>query len=383
MKSLMTLKSCLLSATVLMLAPQFAAAQNRDLSFSGRCHPSTPAVSISFVGDILVHGAIYKNVAQSSKNFTQVWQRTNSLIQKADYSVANLEGPAAMGIDDKGRDHGDVGFIYDGKIYSGSNFVFNFHPRILSDLKSSGYDLLTLANNHTLDRYSVGVDKTVQAARQVQMPLVGVRHSQERQASFYHISEIQGYRIAFLGCTEATNGRADTKDQLLLCYKNPERVVSIIKELAGRSDVDAIFVMPHWGVEYAGRPDASQQRFARMYLEAGATAIIGSHPHVLQPWEKYVTKDGRETLIAYSLGNFVAWQSGLDKKVGVVVYVGLNRSTSGRVQIFGVGYTPTVREGYEVYTADNRNDVLKHASQFFGTQNRVSVNADLMPKLCQ
>ena len=50
-----------------------------------------------------------------------------------------------MGIDDRGRDRGDIGFVYDGSVYSGTNMVFNYHPRIMSDLKNSGYDLIQTA----------------------------------------------------------------------------------------------------------------------------------------------------------------------------------------------------------------------------------------------
>lgn len=368
----------------LLLASSYSLGQSRDLSFNETCAQPSERVTLSFVGDVLVHGAIYKNVVATSKDFTQVWRRTNGLIQKADFSVANLEGPAALGVDSKGRDLGDIGFVYDEKVYSGSNFSFNYHPRILGDLKNSGYDLLTLANNHSLDRSSLGVDKTVLAARDIHLPVVGVRHSQERSADFHKVIDIKGLRVAFLGCTESTNGIPDVKDQILLCYKNSDRVISIIRGLAAQADVDAIIVLPHWGVEYSGAPEAKQKQMARLFLDAGATAIIGSHPHVLQPWEKYITSDGRETLIAYSLGNFVAWQSGLPKKVGTVLYLGLSKKNAQGAKIYGVGYAPTIREGYEVYTVDSsRGDVIKHVRQFFGDKGRLGRDGSVEAILCQ
>lgn len=356
---------------------------SRDISFSSTCDQSGQNAVLSFVGDILVHGAIYNKVVEQSKDFSQVWRRTNSLIQKADFSAGNLEGPTAMGVDRKGVDHGEIGFVHDGKIFSGSNFSFNFHPRILGDLKKSGYDLLTMANNHTLDRRSLGVDKTIQAARAAGMPFVGIRHSQERNADFHYIADVKGLRIAYLGCTEATNGHEDTKDQLLFCYKDEGRILSIIRDLASRSDVDAVIVMPHWGREYKHVPHSSQQKYARLYLEAGATAVVGSHPHVLQPWEKYTTKDGRETLIAYSLGNFVAGQAGIERKASAVLYIGLKRQSGGG-HITGVAYAPTIRDGFEVYPVGNeRSDVIRHVRQFFGDKARITPQDEVLRTICR
>ncbi|KHD87630.1 MAG: capsular biosynthesis protein [Bdellovibrio sp. ArHS] len=354
-----------------------------DLTYSTPCDPRNQTATLSFVGDILIHDMLYKSVVAGSKDFSQIWRRTNSLMQKADASIGNLEGPAALGIDRQGRDHGDVGFTYDLNIYSGTNMVFNFHPRILSDLKKSGYDLLTVANNHSLDRYSIGVDRTVQAARNIGLPTVGTRIAQERNAEFYQILNIRNMRVAFLGCTEMTNGRTDSKDQLLLCYSG-EKIRTLIRDLSSRSDVDAVIVLPHWGVEYSSKPDAKQKSHAKMFLEAGATAVVGSHPHVLQPWEKYVTTDGRETLVIYSLGNFVAFQKDVERKTGAVAYIGLAKEGNRKATIFGVGYTPTYRDGYEVYPvgAGSFKDAQKHAAQMFGTRGRIEPASTLLPALC-
>lgn len=368
---------------VLLCVALAKSASARDLNFSASCGSPSSVVTISFVGDILVHEALYRSVVDGTQSFRQIWRRTDSLIKKADFSVGNLEGPAALGVDARGRDRGDVGFIYDEVVYSGSNFSFNYHPRILRDLKDSGYDLLTVANNHSLDRTFLGIDKTLTAGEALSLPLVGVRHSSARNGDFHKILNIGDLRVAFLGCTEMTNGYVDQKDQILFCYKNPGRILGVIKDLAGRNDVDAIVVLPHWGQEYSHTPNTNQRSFARRYLEAGATAVIGSHPHVLQPWEKYVTQDGRETLIAYSLGNYVAGQAGLARKTGVVLYVGLGPNEKGQARIVGVGYTPTYREGVELYPVVNSRDVLDHAQGFFGASRRVPVMGDLISSLCR
>ncbi len=299
--------------------------------------------------------------------------------------MGNLEGPAALGIDTEGRDHGDVGFTYDLKIYSGTNFSFNFHPRILGDLKKSGYDLLTGANNHALDRGFLGIDRTLEAAESVGIPMVGPRHSQDHAGVFYKIAEVNGLRIGFVACTEMTNQGPDRKSQLLYCYRDSEKIKALIGQLRSNLGADAVIVLPHWGQEYKSRPNDSQKKYARLFLEAGALAVIGSHPHVVQPWEKYVTSDGRETLILYSLGNFLAFQAGLEKKAGLVAYLGLVKSDSSGAQISGVAYTPTYRDGYEVFPlsfSKSSKDQRAHFTLNFGSLNVVEPSEALTSKLC-
>ena len=356
-----------------------------DLKFSTACNANNSHSTLSFVGDILIHKALYEVVAKETKHFTQIWQKTNTLIQKADFSVGNLEGPAAMGIDGNGRDHGDIGFIYDGEVYSGTNFLFNYHPRILSDLKDSGYDLLTSANNHAVDRYSIGIDKTITAAQNIGLPTVGTRLSSNHNGDFYKIGNINKIRVAFLGCTEMTNGNNDSDDQVLTCYKNETRILTIIKNLSLRSDIDAVIVLPHWGIEYSQTPESSQKDFARKYIDAGAIAVVGSHPHVLQSWEKYISKDGRESLIIYSLGNFVAGQSGIERKTGTVAYLGLSKSGNQKSRIFGVGYTPTYRINAELKPIGKGDsvDVLNYAASKYGTKARVEPMEKLLSVMCK
>lgn len=359
-------------------------AYSKDLSYSTSCDSTNNQATISFVGDILIHKALYQVVVNDSKHFSQIWQNTDGLIQKADFSVANLEGPAALGIDSTGADRGDIGFVYDGKVYSGTNFLFNYHPRILSDLKNSGYDLITSANNHALDRYSIGINRTISAAQNIGLPTVGTRHSDNNEGVFYKIATINNLRVAFLGCTEMINGMSDDDDQVLTCYKNSSRILGIIANVSARSDVDALIVLPHWGTEYAHKPSGEQKTFARKYIEAGATAVIGSHPHVLQPWEKYISKNGRETLILYSLGNFVAGQAGLARKTGTVAYLGLSKNGNQKAQIFGVGYTPTYRINSKLTPIGlgDSTDVLTHVASMYGAKARIEPAGAILPVMC-
>lgn len=354
----------------------------RDLYYTTACNPNNSEATISFVGDILIHKALYQVVVKESQHFSQIWQKTDRLIQKANFSVGNLEGPSAMGIDIFGKDRGDIGFVYDGQVYSGTNYIFNYHPRILSDLKSSGYDLLTTANNHALDRYAIGIDKTIAAAKNNQLLTVGTRMANNPEEDFYKIAIIDNLRVAFLGCTEFVNF-SDFSHQVLSC--GDKKIFEIIRDVSARADVDAIVVLPHWGIEYSHTPTSYQRDYARRYLDAGAIAVVGSHPHVLQPWEKYVTKNGRETLILYSLGNFVAGQAGLARKTGTVFYLGLSKNGNQKATIFGVGYTPTFRINSELVpigTGDS-TEILNHVALMYGTKARIGPAEKLLPVMCE
>lgn len=374
------MKKIILASILLSQSYGFANSA-RDLRFSGSCAASQTA-TISFVGDILIHRAIYESVAYGSKSFSQIWRSTDSMIQKADFSVGNLEGPTALGIDAQGRDHGDIGFVYDGKVYSGTNFVFNFHPRIATDLKNSGYDLISFANNHSLDRNSIGVEKTLTTLRQAGLETAGARKSSEGTDRYYSISNIRGINVAFLACTEALNGRRDTKKQILSCTNG--EVERLLQQLDRNPQVDFIVVLPHWGTEYQSAPNATQVRLAKRFAESGAGAIIGSHPHVIQPWEKYVTSKGRETLIAYSLGNFVAWQSGINKKTGPIIYLNLTKDRYDKAEIQAVAYSLTQRQGTEVLPVISRDsDFIKNARSYYGSKSLIFPHESLGQVFCR
>ncbi len=377
------MKTLIILSLILLSVKSFSN-DSLDIKFSTACDSKNTQITLSVVGDILIHEALYEVVVRDSKHFSQIWKNAEGLFQKADFSIGNLEGPTAMGIDGNGRDHGDIGFVYDNNVYSGTNYSFNYHPRILSDLKNSGFDLVTTANNHTLDRDSIGIDKTILAAQAINFPTIGTRLSNDSNGEYFKIESINNVRVAFLGCTELLNEENDSKNQILRCYKNPEKILGIIKRLSSRADIDAIVVFTHWGIEYSHVPELIQREFARKYIEAGANVVVGSHPHVLQPWEKYVAANGREGLVIYSLGNFVAGQAGLDRKTGTVAYIGLSKKGNEKARIFGAGYTPTYRTGAVVYPIGGNGpvEVLKHTASMYGTKRRIEPSENLMQALC-
>ena len=323
-------------------------------------------VKLSFTGDLLVHEMLYKYVdATKAKDFSIIWKNIIPLFERADIAYLNLEGPAALGITRQRKDIGDIGVKYDKVVYSGTDMLFNYHPRIIDDILSSHIDIVSTANNHTFDRGSIGIDKTIDAMNEKGLRFVGTRKKDSKDP-FYTIINKNNIAVAWISCSEMTNGFKDNYSQILYCYDQADEIVKMIKDLKDNKKADAVIVAPHWGVEYQHLPNSNQKKYARLFLDAGAIAIIGAHPHVLQPAEKYITKDGRETFIAYSLGNFVAGQKDLARKASAVIYLDLVKTMTGDVIIKNYSYEPTVRESTNIYHANKMKDVLKHEELFFG-----------------
>lgn len=334
------------------------------LKYSRACEPAEDTLIIASVGDVLAHAPLQRQAYASQKGFKTLWEKIGPWLSQPDLTYGNLEGPTAVGVTRSRKIVADPGPVYDDNVYTGSKFIFNYHPRIISDLKDTGFDVLSVANNHSLDRGVIGIDRTVDAFEAADMKSIGIRRSDDTSSPRHTIVEKKGFRIAFVACTEATNGFPTRAGQLLFCYQDSAAVVTEIRNLAKDHTIDAIIVTPHWGVEYALKPSSHQTTHAQKFLEAGATAIIGSHPHVLQPLQRYVTRDGRETFIAYSLGNFVSNQFRLvSQKLSAVVYLGLSRSHGKRAWINGVSYIPTYMERKPMTLGTNLLEVSPQAAR--------------------
>lgn len=346
-----------------------------ELLFNTQKKTADSKITLSFTGDLLVHQDLYKEVINKKKqDFSVLWSKVAPLLTQADFSQVNLEGPTALGIDNKLKDRGDIGFVYDGEVYSGTNFLFNFHPQIIDAIKNTGFDFITTSNNHTFDRGSIGVDKTIDALNEKKMPFAGTRKKGSTDP-LYKITDVKDFKVAWIACSEMLNGFKDKFSQTLLCYDQANEVVNLIKKVKSEKLADIIIVVPHWGVEYAHDPAAAQKMHALLFAEAGADVIIGSHPHVLQPAEKLITKDKREVFVVYSLGNFVAYQKDIDRKTSAIVYLEFSKSTSTEdmtglpvksTWISNYRYQPTVRSSFDIFPAAHMPEVVTHAEKYLG-----------------
>lgn len=331
------------------------------------------------VGDILLHTHLQQQAAASG-SFTELWHHFTPYFQQADIAYANLEGPTANGVNQHGRDVPDPGPVFDKVVYT--NYPqFNYPPRLLDDLVASGFDLVSTGNNHALDRGELGIDRTIDALKTAKLQYTGTRRSDHNEIPQPWHTKISrnGLTTAWIACTYDTNGLPDRKQQVLHCYKQTDEIKQLIGEL--KNQVDAILITPHWGWENSITLQPEQIAFAKEMLDNGALAILGSHPHTPQPMEKYLTKDGRETFILYSLGNFVNGQRLTTQKTAIILLLDLIK-TETRVVIEQVSFIPAfMTKTLEAWTLlplqpEGEHPGLTHLDKILPTQNRVFANPE-------
>lgn len=308
--------------------------------------PCIAPITVAAVGDVLLHGPVQSFAAQQETGLQAVMTPVEDLIKAADLALANLEGPAAKNLVGlRGQEVPTPPTRYDGRAYGGYP-MFNYHPSVVGDLKRSGFDLLQTANNHSADRGSKGIDRTLDSLEEAKMPGTGTRRADATREGYdwsarYTVKRGESvYEFAVVACTYGTNGLPDPNSQVLLCYDQREELLDQVRRLRADRDIAAVIVMPHWGNEYQPQPDEQQTALAQELADAGAAAVIGSHPHVVQPEAILTAKDGRRVPVAYSLGNFVSRQIGLPRLSSVIYLLGFTPSEDGLLSASLAGWIP-------------------------------------------
>lgn len=239
------------------------------------------------------------------------WASVGPLLRAADLAFVNLE----CAVSRRGRPET-------------KRFTFRGTPQALAGARrSAGLDVLNLANNHAGDFGRTALLDTIAHARQDGMVAVGAG-ADDDAAYAPRIVERLGLRVAFVGFSEilpfdfrAGPGRPGT------AWAFPGRVRDAAREASRRADV--VIATFHWGTERDTSPSPAQRSLARLALGAGATAVIGAHPHVLQP----VERAGAGRLVAYSLGNFVfgAHSPGTERTGVLLLALGARRVLDHRL----------------------------------------------------
>jgi hypothetical protein len=356
---------------VLLCGPAGAALGQTPLLFRDACAAGEKIV-IAGVGDLLFHEMLQRQALTPETNYTGYFAAVAPVLQGADITYGNLEGPAAHGVVQGGRDWKDPGRVYDGLVYGTAKdaLIFNYHPSVASDLKAAGFSVLSTANNHAADRQALGIDRTIAALSAAGLQHTGTRQRQPDPAPATPLIKAstakataekpgalagrwstvstarhaggRGMKVAWLACSFGTNGMPDRQGQVLNCYQNRDIVMTEITRLAADPAISAVILTPHWGDENASKPKPGDRAYARAAIEAGATAIIGAHPHVLQPWERIETSDGREGLVIYSTGNFISNQHTTSQRSGIIAVLELTRDpASGKGRLTAAGFVPT------------------------------------------
>lgn len=293
-------------------------------------------LSLALVGDVLLHRALqWRGYA---RGFDTIWGAATPLLSAADLTIANLEGPVAAGFARGGGRRDDPGPVFDDLVYTGYP-TFNYHPVVIRALREAGLDIVTTANNHALDRGAGGLDATLSALDAAGMAHVGAVMGGAPNLVPLRLRTSVG-DLSLIACTYDTNGIADPRDQVPLCYADAAALLRLVRQEAARGA--GVLVLPHWGQEYVLEPHARQRRLARDLVAAGAMAVVGTHPHVPQPWDTLQGPAGAAPVV-YSTGNFVAAQPPLERATAVLAWLELCPGPQGP-RVAGAGYVPLQME---------------------------------------
>lgn len=291
--------------------------------------PELRSATIRSLGEIamqqnLLRAAVNGNTFDFSNMFTNI----ASVIGKADYTVADVEGSLGGTTE-----------------YSGSNKMIT-PPALIGTLKECGVDMLMLANDHALDGGFNDLQATIQNCQEEGMDYVGAAASAEERGTPL-IREIRGIKVAFLAYTESLNGNEQTADPAALEYG-----VNLISKSNAKKDIDSareagadvIVCYCSWGEMFNPAPTDTEKKIAQKLAEWGVDVIIGYNPHVVQPATWLETKDAegnvRRTLCLGATGNLLSDQYGKNDN-GIVFQFTIEETEFGKFAITNPVYVPT------------------------------------------
>ena len=238
-----------------------------------------PFISVAATGDVMLSGGVEYFLKKRGVDYP--FKNVNKILTSADIATCNLEAP----------------FTINGAKFK-KKFNFKIDPRYAVSIKNAGFDIVNLANNHILDYGKEGLVSTLAVLDSLRIEHTGAglnREKAERPA----VIKVNNKTVGFLSysLTYPSEFWAEQK-KCGTAYPSFNRVKKSIQSL--KKECDFVIVQYHWGGELQTNPKSYQKWYAHASIDAGADAVIGHHPHVLQGIEIY---KGR--LIAYSLGNFV------------------------------------------------------------------------------
>lgn len=296
-------------ATIALLVAAIFLTRTRAQAKAPTTYPQEISrVTFAVAGDVIPHEPVVEaaKAAATPDNhdgWDALFANVSGVFRDVDYGFVNLETPVAP-------THS----------LGSKAFQFNAPVALVDSLKFNGVKIVSFANNHVMDQGWPGFDETLGHLRDEGMLFVGSGATADA-AWQPVILEKNGIRIGWIGMTRWLNGRRnpDKDSEPHVAFfpypgesngapgRDEAGVLDAIK--AARAQCDLLLVSIHWGIEYSPMPRPEDVDVAHKFLEAGASAVVASHPHVLQPIETYVTQDQRKTVIFYSLGNFLSNQS--------------------------------------------------------------------------
>ena len=239
-------------------------------------------VKISAVGDVMF-GEMPFNISHGTNSvlkkigYQNAFENVLEYLNDCDFTLINLEAP--FGLD----------MVQNRDI---ENLTLNAHPDSIKSIKTLKNPIVNLANNHILEHGKIIFEKTYQQLVSNDFTIIGANYNN----CIYSIKELKGIKISFIGCS-----LIEDKNFIEGFYWKPDNedeILNIIEKL--KITVDHIIIYIHWGFEHINYPSKDQIELGHKLINAGATLVLGHHPHCYQGIEEY-----NNGIIVYSLGNFV------------------------------------------------------------------------------
>lgn len=264
-------------------------------------------VKMSFAGDVLLASGVESLIEQNGTEF--IISDVKEVFKESDISMVNLE----CAISERGTKAPD------------KQYTFRAKPKTLEVLKFSKMDVVSLANNHTLDFGVEALLDTFQNLKDYDIKYVGAGTNMDEASRPIFVNE-KGIKIAFIASSHVipvVSWTAGENTPGLAVTYDPKRILEEIASAKEQADIVIVYI--HWGQERMETPLEYQKNLARAYIDNGADIVLGSHPHVLQGLEFY-----KDKVIAYSLGNFIFTDS---RKDTMILKVEVNKLGVESVQI--------------------------------------------------
>ena len=299
---------------------QSKVAQEEDITFT-----------LATTGDIMCHNTNFLDAYNSSTksyDFSYYFTDIKQYLQEADITVGNLETTLS------GAKRGYSGYP-----------TFNTPEILAKNLKAAGFNVVSAANNHCMDKGYSGKESTINFLDEADLAHTGTFKSKKDQEKIL-IQNVKGVNIAFLSFTYGTNGIPVPKDKSYAVNLIDKSLIKSQIELATKENPDLICVSMHWGIEYQTKANKEQEKLADFLFENGVDIILGNHSHVPQQMEKReikladgTTKDG---FVIYSLGNFMANQNKQYTNDSAILKLEITKHKGeGKITIDKATYTPT------------------------------------------
>ena len=294
--------------TLALFIPGFAAREGmslRELESNALPHKThdTLEVTLSFVGDIMGHLPLIQAHRQpdGTYDFTQVFNDLKDDFSRVDYTIGNLETVVGC-------------FPYTG--YP----MFSSPVELADACRLAGIDMMVTANNHTCDRNKKGIVRTIDVLDSLGLAHTGSFKSQQSfEEDYPKYFEVKKVRFALLNYTYGTNG-LPIPEGTVVNLLDSAAIARDVTE-ARKLNVDFVIAFVHWGQEYSSQPNEVQIGYANWMCELGIDAIIGAHPHVVQPFEFLSLNQKSPIPVFYSLGNFISNQRERYENGGIVAEI--------------------------------------------------------------